>query len=74
MTSMAEQLAGGAPNLSEMRAVVAGELVSLLGYEGLDEAPPEAARAFMPEGNAADQRGTGTVPGPIESTGGTPRW
>ena len=74
MTSMAELLGDGAPGMSEMRSAVSNELVSLLGYEGLDEVQPAAARMFQNEGALADERGTGAFPGPIESTGGMPKW
>ena len=74
MTSMAELLGDRAPAMSEIRSAVSNELASLLGYDGLDEAPPEAAWAFQDGAAAADERGTGARPGPTESTGGMPRW
>jgi lipoate-protein ligase B len=74
MTSMAELLGDGAPAMSEIRSTVSNELVSLLGYDGLDEASPAAARMFQTQGAMADERGTGEHPGPIESTGGMPKW
>lgn len=74
MTSMAELLGDRAPGMSEIRSTVSNELVSLLGYDGLDEASPAAARRFQNESATADEWGTGAFPGPIESTGGTPKW
>ena len=74
MTSMDELLGDRAPGMSEIRSTVSNELVSLLGYDGLDEASPAAARRFQNESATADEWGTGAFPGPIESTGGTPKW
>ena len=74
MTSLAQLLGERAPGMSETRHAVSNELVSLLGYEGLDEAPPGAAWAFTNETAAADEQGTGNPPGPTDSTGGTTRW
>jgi hypothetical protein len=71
---MADLLGDGAPGMSEIRSAVSIELVSLLGYEGLDEAPPGAARAFMATHATADERWTGAFPAPSHSTGGMPKW
>jgi lipoate-protein ligase B len=64
MTSMAERLGDGAPGLSEVRSTVSNELVSLLGYDGLDEAPPAAAWDFQDGAASADEGGTGAHPEP----------
>ena len=74
MTSMAELLGDGAPGMSEIRSAVSNELAALLGYDGLDEAPPAAARKFMDTPATADEPGTGTLPAPGQSTGGMPKW
>jgi hypothetical protein len=50
--------------MSEMRATVSNELVSLLGYDGLDEAPPGAAWDFQDGAASADEGGTGAHPEP----------
>lgn len=47
MTSLAELVGPGAPSLAEVREVVTHELASQLGYEGVTQAGPEAARAFV---------------------------
>jgi lipoate-protein ligase B len=63
MTSMAELLAERAPTLAEARQAVTDELVSLLGYAAVIEAPPAAARSFQKWPQPADDAATGNHPG-----------
>jgi hypothetical protein len=44
MTSVAETLGPGAPSLAQVRATVTAELVARLGYDGVVEVGPDAAR------------------------------
>lgn len=74
MTSMAELLGDRCPGMSEIRSTVSNELVSLLGYDGLEETGPASAWTFQNGSASADERGTGEHPGPIESTGGMLKW
>ena len=63
MTSMAELLGDRSPALAVARQAVTDELVSLLGYGAVLEAPPAAARAFQQRPFPADDAGTGIHPG-----------
>ncbi len=76
MTSMADLLGDRAPSMPEIRSAVSHELVALLGYDGLDEAPPEAAHAFQSGSEMADAPGSGTSPAPTshQAPGGSGSW
>jgi len=75
MTSMAELLGDGAPEMSEIRSAVSHELAALLGYDGLDEVPPGVARGFRDRAAAADESLSGRVPGATDPpTGGVSTW
>ena len=63
MTSLAELLGNRAPGMSDTRSAVSAELAALLGYEGLDEAPPEAARRFRDEAGTPDEPAHRDAPG-----------
>lgn len=55
MTSLADLLGPGAPSLAEVRDVVTHELASQLGYEGVTQTGPEAARAFVRAAERTDR-------------------
>jgi lipoate-protein ligase B len=75
MTSLAERLGDRAPGLPEARAVVTGELVALLGYDGWDEVPAGLARAFQSTPGSADDSRTGDAPGAtVFPTRGVSTW